>query len=258
MNAMNPKHSFLSRRTLGIAAIGAAATLLLASCGGGGNSADTSTPSDYNTKDPGTVQLQVTHRVAITVSMPDLSAIVAPATPATLDQAGYNALPTVTKTINIGLDHRHAPISTDNFLGYLNSGAYANTIFHRVIAGFVAQGGGYTVATDGTLTHIATNAAITLESRNGLANTRGTLAMARTTDANSATSEFYFNLVNNVGPAPFLVNLDYQSADAPGYAVFGTVMDQASLDVMDAIAKIRTDSSDRPLGNVTITSITVK
>ncbi|MDY0744699.1 peptidylprolyl isomerase [Paucibacter sp. R3-3] len=252
---MNPKHSFLSRRTLGIAAIGAAATLLLASCGGGTSGPDNSTPSDYNTKTPGTVTLTVTHRVAIAVSMPDLSGVT---NPSTLDQAGLKALPTVTKTINIGLDHKHAPISTDNFLAYLNSGAYTNTVFHRVIAGFVAQGGGYTAASDGTLTAITTNAAITLESQNGLANTRGTLAMARTTDPNSATSQFYFNLVNNVGPAPFLVNLDYQSADSPGYAVFGTVMDQASLDVMDAIAKIGTDSSDRPLVDITITSITVK
>jgi len=252
---MNPTTiSSLRRRAFGVAALSAAG-LLLASCGGGGNSADTSTPSDYNTKEPGTVQLQVTHRVAITVSMPDLSGVT---DPSKLDQAGYNALPMVTKTINIGLDHRHAPISTDNFLAYLNSGAYTNTIFHRVIAGFVAQGGGYTAASDGTLTHITTNAAITLESQNGLANTRGTLAMARTTDPNSATSEFYFNLVNNVGPAPFLVNLDYQSATSPGYAVFGTLMDQTSLDAVDAIAKIRTTSADRPMRDVTITAITVK
>ncbi|WP_077032673.1 peptidylprolyl isomerase [Pelomonas sp. KK5] len=253
--------SQLSRRTFGMAALAAAATPLLSACGGGGDT----TSATYNDRTPGTVPMTVTHKVTMTVSMPDLTGVT---NPSTLDQAGYDALPMVTKTINLGLDHTHAPLSTENFLAYLNAGTYLNTIFHRVVptsyeVGVVngslvqveqfsiVQGGGFTDA-NGTLTAVATKDPIALESRNGLANTRGTLGMARTTEANSATSQFYINR-SNVNASYF----DYVSDSQPGYAVFGTVLDADSMATVDAIAQIRTNDSQQPLRDVTITAISV-
>lgn len=124
--------------------------------------------------------------------------------------------------IVVGLDAVHAPISVANFLQYVNGGFYSNTIFHRVVPNFVVQGGGYTtgmVAKTGLLAPIA------LESQNGLSNLRGTIGMARTSDLNSATSQFYFNTVDNT-------SLDYSSTN-PGYAVFGQII--SGLPVVDAI-----------------------
>ena len=123
-----------------------------------------------------------------------------------------------------------APVSVNNFLTYANGGFYNNTLFHRVIAGFVVQGGGYT---KGLVKKADQLAPIVLESNNGLFNTRGTLAMARTNVPNSATSEFYVNLVDNR-------SLDYQSPANPGYAVFGKVVN--GLDVIDKIAALPTTS----------------
>jgi len=110
------------------------------------------------------------------------------------------------------LDPTRAPITVDNFLDYVNSGFYAGTIFHRVVPGFVIQAGGYT--SDGALK--TTNAPIALETNVGLHNTQWTLAMARGGAAASATSQFYVNVVDNLG-------LDWQSSAAPGYAVFGSL-----------------------------------
>ena len=137
-----------------------------------------------------------------------------------------------------------APVSVNNFLSYTNSGFYTNTLFHRVIAGFVVQGGGYT---KGLVKKADQLAPIVLESNNGLFNTRGTLAMARANVPNSATSEFYVNLVDNR-------SLDYQSPANPGYAVFGKVVN--GLDVIDKIAALRTASAngfaDVPTTDVTL------
>lgn len=142
------------------------------------------------------------------------------------------------------LDPSAAPITVDNFLGYVNSGYYKGTLFHRVIPGFVAQAGGYT---SGVVKKEGQNAPITLESNNGLSNLRGTVAMARTSVPNSATSEFYVNLVDNTF-------LDYRSAASPGYAVFGKVVQ--GLDAIDTIATqptgIVNGFSDVPLTDVTI------
>jgi len=121
-----------------------------------------------------------------------------------------------------------APITTANFLKYVNSSFYSNTLFHRVIDNFVVQGGGYTQTGATTISIKPKDAPIPLESQTGLSNTRGTIAMARTDVPDSATSEFYFNLVDNTG-------LNYQSASLPGYAVFGTVI--AGMSVVDAISK---------------------
>jgi len=131
-------------------------------------------------------------------------------------------------TMVIELYADKAPKSVANFLQYVKDGHYNGTVFHRVISGFVIQGGGF----DSKMTQKPTRAPIVNEAANGLHNERGTLAMARTMDPNSATSQFYVNLSDN-GPA-----LNYAGPDRPGYAVFGKVVQ--GMDVVDAIAKVRT------------------
>jgi peptidyl-prolyl cis-trans isomerase A (cyclophilin A) len=137
-----------------------------------------------------------------------------------------------------------APTTVNNFLAYVSSGYYGSTLFHRVIAGFVVQGGGYTT---GLVKKAGQKAPIALESNTGLFNTRSTVAMARTPAPDSATSEFFVNLADNP-------SLDYKSADNPGYAVFGTVV--AGMEVVDAIAAIPTatlnGTADVPLTEVTL------
>lgn len=126
--------------------------------------------------------------------------------------------------IVVELDAR-APLSVNNFLAYVNGKFYDNTIFHRVVPGFVVQGGGFTT---GYVAKTGLAAPIKLESNiTGLSNTRGTIAMARTAVADSATSQFYFNTTDNSR------TLDYQSATNPGYAVFGRVI--SGLDTIDKI-----------------------
>ena len=110
-----------------------------------------------------------------------------------------------------------APKTTENFLTYVRDGHYNGTLFHRVINGFMAQGGGYTGSSAGLTAKTTTYSAITLESNNGLSNLRGTIAMARTNAADSATSQFFINQVDNTF-------LNYASTSSPGYAVFGNVL----------------------------------
>lgn len=147
-------------------------------------------------------------------------------------------------TIVVELNPTVAPASTDNFLRYVQARFYDNTIFHRVIGGFVVQGGWLTPA---PAEQVGRRDPIVLESNKGLSNLRGTIAMARTTDANSATSQFYFNLVDN--PA-----LDYANAANPGYAVFGRIVQ--GLNVMDAIGAVPTATrfglANFPLSNVVV------
>ena len=147
-------------------------------------------------------------------------------------------------TISVELDPVLAPVSVANFLSYVGSGFYSGTLFHRVIPGFVIQAGGYT---SGMLKKPGQLSPIILESKNGLSNKRGTLAMARTNLFNSATSEFYINLANNTA-------LDYVNAGSPGYAVFGTVTQ--GLDVVDTIAAeptgILNGFSDVPRNEISI------
>jgi len=129
--------------------------------------------------------------------------------------------------ITLELDREHAPISVENFLRYVDEGYYEGTIFHRVIPGFMIQGGGY----DENLRPAGkTHPPIKNEWRNGLKNTRGTIAMARTQVADSATSQFFINLVDNAF-------LD-QPRDGAAYAVFGRVVQ--GMDVVDRIAQIPT------------------
>ena len=147
--------------------------------------------------------------------------------------------------ILVELDRENAPISVNNFLNYVDDEFYDNTIFHRVIADFVIQGGGF----DADLEQKETEDPITNESDNGLKNSRGTIAMARTSDADSATSQFYINLVDNSS-----LNA---TGGADGYAVFGKVID--GMDVVDAIGEVATESrdgfNDVPIDDVIIETI---
>ena len=137
------------------------------------------------------------------------------------------------------LDWENAPITVDNFMAYASSGFFDGddglgaTTFHRIIDNFMIQGGGYTA--DGVKKQ--TLDPIINEGDNGLSNLRGTIAMARTSDPESATSQFYINHVDNT-------YLDYGGPSAPGYAVFGSVI--AGLDVVDIIATVATNANDEP------------
>jgi cyclophilin family peptidyl-prolyl cis-trans isomerase len=128
--------------------------------------------------------------------------------------------------IVIELNQKAAPVTVKNFLDYVQDGIYNGTIFHRVINGFMIQGGGF----GANMQRKGTKPPIVNEASNGLKNDRGTIAMARTNVPDSATSQFFINLVNN---AP----LNY-SSKSPGYAVFGKVV--KGMEVVDAIAKVKT------------------
>ncbi len=151
-------------------------------------------------------------------------------------------------TIVAELDGEKAPISVANFLAYAASGFYDGTVFHRVIDSFMIQGGGMTA----DLSPKDTKAPIKNEAANGLKNLKGTLAMARTNQVNSATAQFYINLVDN----DFLDHKD-KTAQGFGYAVFGKVV--KGLDVVEKIGKVKTGRvkmfSDVPLEAVTIKSV---
>jgi cyclophilin family peptidyl-prolyl cis-trans isomerase len=129
--------------------------------------------------------------------------------------------------ITLELNDKKAPKSVANFLNYIRSGFYDGTVFHRVIPGFMIQGGGFTP----DMQQKATEAPIENEAGNGLKNTRGSIAMARTNAPHSATSQFFINHADNK-------NLDYPSFDGWGYAVFGKVTQ--GLDVVDKIAAVAT------------------
>jgi cyclophilin family peptidyl-prolyl cis-trans isomerase len=145
--------------------------------------------------------------------------------------------------IRIALDQERSPISVANFAKYARSGHYAGTVFHRVMPNFMIQGGGMTPE----LQEKPTSPAIRNEARNGVRNTRGSVAMARTNDPNSATSQFFINLKDN----PFL-DFGIQGA---GYAVFGQVID--GMDVVDKIAAVRTKTAG-PYENVPVTPVVIK
>lgn len=131
--------------------------------------------------------------------------------------------------IVIRLDAEKAPVSTANFLSYVKEGFYDGTIFHRVIPGFMAQGGGFTQDYKQKSTH----APIKNEADNGLVNKRGTIAMARTPDPNSATAQFFINYVDNS-----FLNYKSPTPQGWGYAVFGEVV--KGMEVVDEMAKVPT------------------
>lgn len=169
-----------------------------------------------------------------------------PWTPAAPVPDATVVLDTPLGTITLALDGTKAPVSTANFLTYVDAGAYDGTVFHRVISDFMIQGGGF----DANLSQRSTRSAITNESRNGLANVRGTVAMARTSAPDSATSQFFINVVDN--PA-----LDFPNGDGAGYAVFGHVVE--GMEVVDRIKLVRTGSrggmQDVPVENVLIRTV---
>jgi cyclophilin family peptidyl-prolyl cis-trans isomerase len=144
-----------------------------------------------------------------------------------------------------------APVTVKNFLRYVADGKYNGTIFHRVIPGFMNQGGGYTQ----DYMKVATYAPIKNEADNGLKNVRGSIAMARTGDPNSATNQFFINTVNNRS-----LNFRDKSVSGWGYCVFGQV--KQGMDVMDKIAAMKTGpggpfSSDVPVTPVVIKQVTL-
>jgi len=165
-----------------------------------------------------------------------------------------SALPAWAQTVKIAtsmgdivlqLDREKAPKTVDNFLAYVKAGHYDGTIFHRVIENFMIQGGGMKA----DMSEKPTKAPIPLESRNGLQNLRGTVAMARTAVPDSATAQFFINVVDN----PFLDQAN--SRDGNGYAVFGKVI--SGMDVVDKIRAVPTTSAG-PHQNVPSTPITIR
>ena len=152
--------------------------------------------------------------------------------------------------ITLTLNDELAPQSTENFLDYVRSGHYDGTIFHRVIANFMVQGGGMTAG----MKQKPTKATIENEADNGLQNTRGSVAMARTSDPHSASSQFFINVVDNA-----FLNFSAPTSQGWGYAVFGEVTE--GMDVVDAIRQVKTGSSgfhqDVPKEDVTIITATI-
>lgn len=150
--------------------------------------------------------------------------------------------------ITLALDAEKAPQTVENFLAYVKSGHYDGTIFHRVIRNFMIQGGGF----EPGMKQKATGEPIQNEAKNGLKNTRGSIAMARTNDPHSATAQFFINVVDN----DFL---DHPGQDGWGYCVFGKVTD--GIEAVDAIVQVKTGSSgfhqDVPVEDILIERATV-
>jgi peptidyl-prolyl cis-trans isomerase A (cyclophilin A) len=173
--------------------------------------------------------------------------VVAAAVPA-LGQSPKVNINTNLGKIVVELDAAKAPKTVENFLAYVDSKFYDGTIFHRVIDGFMIQGGGHTK----DMQRKTTKEPVVNESKNGLSNARGTIAMARTNDPNSATSQFFINSVDNAR------GLDAGKAGEWGYTVFGKVVE--GMDVVDKISKVKTTTTagnqNVPVDPVIIESIT--
>jgi len=146
-------------------------------------------------------------------------------------------------TITLELDAEKAPKTVENFIAYAQAGHYDNTIFHRIIAGFMIQGGGF----ESGMKQKPTRDTIENEAKNGLKNERGTVAMARTSEPHSASAQFFINIADNGF-------LDYPGQDGWGYCVFGRVAD--GMDVVEKIKNVKTGRSgfhqDVPVENVVI------
>lgn len=153
--------------------------------------------------------------------------------------------------IKIALNHEKAPITAENFLNYCKNGFYDNTIFHRVIDGFMIQGGGM----EAGFKEKSTNASIKNEANNGLSNKRGTIAMARTSDPHSASAQFFINVADNT-----FLDFKSETTQGWGYAVFGEVTE--GMDVVDKIKGVKTGNygfhQDVPKEEVIITSVSVE
>jgi peptidyl-prolyl cis-trans isomerase B (cyclophilin B) len=153
-------------------------------------------------------------------------------------------------SLRIELDDEKAPKSVANFLAYVEQGHYDNTVFHRVIKGFMVQGGGF----EPGMKQKGTNAPIPNEANNGLKNKKYTLAMARTNDPHSATAQFFINAADNE-----FLDFRAENAQGWGYAVFGRVV--AGTEIVDAIERMRTGRKgfhdDVPLEDVRIEHVTL-
>lgn len=176
------------------------------------------------------------------------AAVPQPTIPGLPEDAWVVELKTSKGDILLALDHKSAPITVQNFVQYVQDGFFDGTIFHRVIKGFMIQGGGFTP----NLQQKPTRAPIINEASNGLQNLRGSISMARTQNPNSATAQFFINHVNNA-------NLDFVKGSNPGYAVFGSVL--KGMEVVDAIASVATTTKgvfqNVPVEPVTINSAKV-
>ncbi len=148
-------------------------------------------------------------------------------------------------TITLELDAEKAPVTVANFLAYVNKGFYDNTVFHRVIDGFMIQGGGF----EPGMKQKSTDATIENEAANGLTNQRYTIAMARTSDPHSATAQFFINVKDNS-----FLNFSAPTAQGYGYCVFGKVVD--GQDIVDNIKNVKTGNraghQDVPVEDVLI------
>ena len=189
--------------------------------------------------------------LAQTPSTPPDSTLAAPRKPVPSPAAAKGSvvvLETSMGRIKISLNAAKAPLTVENFIRYVKAGHYDGTIFHRVIPSFMIQAGGF----DTDMKERPTRAPIKNESKNGLRNLRGTIAMARTEDPHSATAQFFINLKDNAA-------LDFGVAPGWGYAVFGEVLE--GMDVVDKIASVPTTSrgsyQDVPAKPVIITSARV-
>ncbi|MBL8747281.1 MAG: peptidylprolyl isomerase [Phycisphaerae bacterium] len=155
----------------------------------------------------------------------------------------YVRMSTTMGDIVLELNREKAPLSVENFLRYADKGHYDGTIFHRVIDGFMIQGGGYTA----DFVQKTTDAPIKNEWKNGLKNLRGTIAMARTAVHDSATSQFFINVVDNAG-------LD-EPRDGAAYAVFGSVL--VGMDVVDKIKGVKTQAKDAAFQNLPVDPVSI-
>ncbi|MDF1658537.1 MAG: peptidylprolyl isomerase [Verrucomicrobiales bacterium] len=158
--------------------------------------------------------------------------------------------------ITLQLNREKAPVTVENFLSYTKEGFYDNTVFHRIIEGFMVQGGGFGLMEGGKIQQKETKSPIQNEAKNGLKNGRGTIAMARTGDPHSATAQFFINHNDNS-------NLDYPSFDGWGYTVFGKVVE--GLEVVDQIASsatatkvLTTKGGDAPMDDVPVEPIVIQ
>jgi peptidyl-prolyl cis-trans isomerase A (cyclophilin A) len=188
-------------------------------------------------------------RLALLTAAHIAFAVAAPAAFAQTATAAKAASPQVKITTSMGditleLYPDKAPKTVENFLQYVKDKHYDNTIFHRVMDGFMIQGGGF----NADMAQKPTRAPIILESQNGLKNDRGTVAMARTQVPDSASAQFFINLVNND-------NLNFPAPDNYGYAVFGKVI--AGMDVVDKIRKVEVGNKG-PHANVPVSTVTIK
>jgi cyclophilin family peptidyl-prolyl cis-trans isomerase len=235
---------------IAVVIVAAAALLLAGGCGGGTTSSTTTATDAYTSTDSST-----TGDGAVTSTAPGGESASSSTTKGTDQMSEANpvvVLHTSKGDITLELDAAKAPISAQNFVDYAKAGFYDGTVFHRVISGFMVQAGGMTPDLQ---PKSGGRPPIKNEAGNGLKNQRGTVAMARTQVVDSASSQFFINVVDNAA-----LNHRDDSLSGFGYAVFGTVTE--GMDVVDAIAAVPTGSQgqyqDVPVEPVVITSVTVQ